>query len=87
MNTIGLTIAGFAGIMIAIIGVLFLIRPRAIATTFGLPALPLADATPWLRLKGVRDLTTGIVAITLLLLVSPNGDRMDSARVCNHPDR
>jgi len=33
-----------------------------IAATFGLPSLPTVDATPWLRLKGVRDLTTGAVA-------------------------
>src|SRR5699024_8770989 len=38
---------------------------------FGLPALPPEEATPWLRLKGIRDLTTGIVAVTLLLLAPP----------------
>src|SRR5699024_10744998 len=56
---------------IAVIGVLFLARPRTIAMTFGLPALPPEEATPWLRLKGIRDLTTGIVAVTLLLLAPP----------------
>jgi len=71
MNTVGLTIAGLAAVMIAVIGAVFLIRPRAIATSFGLPALPRADATPWLRLKGVRDLATGVVAMTLLFLVPP----------------
>src|SRR5699024_607870 len=71
MGTIGLVIAALAGVMIAVIGVLFLARPRTIAMTFGLPALPPEEATPWLRLKGIRDLTTGIVAGTLLLLAPP----------------
>lgn len=71
MVTAGLLIAALAGIAIATIGVLYLVRPRAVATAFGLPALPEEDATPWLRLKGIRDLTTGIVAAILLLLAPP----------------
>lgn len=79
MGTIGLVIAALAGLMIAVIGVLFLARPRAIATTFGLPTLPLENATPWLRLKGIRDLTTGVAAVALLLLAPqrPHGAYME----------
>src|SRR5699024_9615604 len=71
MGTIGLVIAALAGLMLAVIGILFLARPRAIATTFGLPILPLEEATPWLRLKGIRDLAAGVVAVGLLLLTLP----------------
>lgn len=71
METMGLVIAALAGLAIAAIGVLYLVRPRMMATVFGLPALPHEDATPWLRLKGIRDLTTGVVAGVLLLLAPP----------------
>src|SRR5699024_6305744 len=52
-------------------GALYLVKPRMIAATFGLPSLPAVEATPWLRLKGVRDLTTGVVAVVLLLTAPP----------------
>lgn len=71
METAGLVIAALAGLAIAVIGVLYLVRPRTMATAFGLPTLPHEDATPWLRLKGIRDLTTGVVAGVLLLLAPP----------------
>src|SRR5699024_3264219 len=71
MGTIGLVIAELAGVMIAVIGVLFLARPRTIAMTIALPALPPEEATPGLRLKGVRARTTGIVAGTVLRLAPP----------------
>lgn len=71
METTGVLIAAVAGLAIAVIGVLYLVRPRAMATVFGLPVLPHEDATPWLRVKGVRDLTTGVVAGVLLLLAPP----------------
>lgn len=67
METIGLWIALLSGVAITVIGLLYLIRPRMIAATFGLTSLPATDATPWLRLKGVRDLATGMVAGVLLL--------------------
>ncbi|MGL3150604.1 DUF4267 domain-containing protein [Microbacterium sp. A82] len=68
METLGLVIAALAGLAIAAIGVLYLMRPRMMATVFGLPALPHEGATPWLRIKGIRDLTTGVVVGVLILL-------------------
>jgi hypothetical protein len=32
-----------------VVGVLYLVVPRTIAVSFGLPAIPREDATPWLR--------------------------------------
>jgi hypothetical protein len=72
METIGLATAALAGLAITVVGILYLARPRAMAATFGLSVLPQAEATPWLRLKGIRDLTTGIVAGTLLLTAPPS---------------
>lgn len=67
LHVVGLTITGLSGLAIGIIGLLYLFRPRRIAAAFGLPALPDEAATPWLRVKGVRDLAAGLVAAVLLL--------------------
>lgn len=67
MEAIGLWIAVLSGVAITVIGLLYVVRPRMIAAAFGFRALPDRDATPWLRLKGVRDLATGVVAGVLLL--------------------
>lgn len=67
MLTIGLTITALAGAAILIIGVLYVLRPQMIAASFGLPGPTPAAAVPWLRLKGIRDIATGLVAAALLL--------------------
>lgn len=67
METAGSVIAALAGAAIAAIGILYLVRPRTIAAAFGLPDLPHEKATPWLRLKGIRDLTAGVAAGVLLV--------------------
>lgn len=71
METAGLWITALVGLTIALVGVLYLTRPRMMAATFGLPVLPQEDATPWLRLKGLRDLAAGVVAAALLLTAPP----------------
>ncbi|HLS24684.1 MAG TPA: DUF4267 domain-containing protein [Beutenbergiaceae bacterium] len=72
MEITGLVLAGLAGLAIAVIGVLYLVRPRLIAASFGLPVPTEPEATPWLRLKGARDLTTGIAAGVLLWAATPS---------------
>jgi hypothetical protein len=67
MEAVGLGITLLSGLAITVIGLLYLVRPRMIAAAFGLPTLPDADATAWLRVKGVRDLVTGVVAGVLLV--------------------
>ena len=71
MSEAGTAIAGIAGLGIFVVRVLYLVVPRTIAVSFGLPAIPHEDATPWLRLKGIRDLATGIVAGILILAAAP----------------
>ncbi len=63
----GMTIAALAGLAILAVGVLYLVIPHAMAASFGLPNVPAPDATPWLRLKGIRDLATGVTAFVLLV--------------------
>lgn len=70
-TTAGLLIAALSGAAIAVIGLLYLVYPVAIAASFGLPSLPNVDATAWLRVKGVRDVVTGVVAAVLLVMASP----------------
>jgi hypothetical protein len=59
-----------AVIAIAIIGIglFYIVNPRVITPSFG---LPLPDTGPntawWLRLKGVRDLTMGLLVIASLV--------------------
>lgn len=72
MQAAGLGITVLASAAIAALGVLYLVRPRMVATSFGLPVLPHGEATPWLRIKGVRDVTAGIAAGVLLLMAPPD---------------
>lgn len=53
---------------IILIGFIYLSNPRAAANGFGLP-LPEAGANTdwWLRLKGVRDIVSGLVILALLI--------------------
>ena len=71
MELAGLVLAALAGLAITTVGILYLVKPRMMAATFGLPVVPHEEATPWLRLKGIRDLVTGVVAGTLLLAAPP----------------
>lgn len=69
--TAGVVIAGLSGAAIAVIGLCYLVSPRGIATSFGLRAVPHIEATPWLRVKGVRDVVAGLVAAVLLITAAP----------------
>lgn len=55
---------------IIVIGALYLTRPRAIARGFG---LPLPEEGPnvewWLRLKGVRDIASGLIVLVVMTCV------------------
>lgn len=70
MVFLGLVITGVSGAAIAVIGLSYLLAPRTAASWFGLPVVPPPEATPWLRVKGVRDLACGVVAAVMLLTVS-----------------
>ena len=71
METVGVVLAATAGAAIFVVGCLYLYMPRAMAASFGLPHLPQESATPWLRVKGVRDLVAGVVAAVLLIAADP----------------
>ncbi|MCC3765287.1 DUF4267 domain-containing protein [Glycomyces sp. TRM65418] len=50
------------------IGASFLIAPETSASTFGFTAWPQGAAADFLTVKGVRDVVSGIVPLTLLAL-------------------
>ncbi|WP_263385098.1 DUF4267 domain-containing protein [Granulicella arctica] len=53
---------------IIFIGCLYVASPERIIGGFGLkPPAPDADTRAWLRLKGIRDITSGLAVLTLML--------------------
>ncbi len=65
-------VALLAAIGIIAIGILYLVNPRAATPGFGLP-LPETGANIawWLRLKGVRDVASGLVVLAFLVWGGP----------------
>lgn len=61
-----LTFVLFLGIIY--IGASYLIAPETSASGFGLPSWPDGEAAAFLNIKGVRDITFGVVPMTLFAL-------------------
>jgi hypothetical protein len=67
-NAIPLVLAVLVAVGILIIGSFYLVSPERILGGFGLrPPAPDADTRAWLRLKGIRDIASGLAVLTLLL--------------------
>lgn len=65
---IPLILAALIGAGIIVIGCFYLLSPGRIAGSFGLkPPAPDADTRAWLRLKGVRDVASGLAVLTMML--------------------
>jgi hypothetical protein len=67
-NAIALSVAALMAAAIIVIGSFYVLAPERIMGGFGLrlPALD-ADTRPWLRLKGIRDIASGLVVLTLMM--------------------
>ena len=66
----GLSALVSAGIIV--IGARFLLAPRAAAAGYGLPAAPEpGSADPYLAVKGVRDITSGLFVVILIAARQP----------------
>jgi hypothetical protein len=72
MNWFSTTVALLAALGIIAVGVMYLSNPRAAAPSFGLP-LPErgTNIAWWLRLKGVRDIVSGLVVLALMVWGGP----------------
>jgi hypothetical protein len=67
-NAIPLVLAVLVAVGILIIGSFYLVSPERILGGFGLrPPAPDADTRAWLRLKGIRDIASGLAVLTLML--------------------
>ena len=66
-NAISLTLAALVAVGIIVIGCLYLVSPSRILGGFGLkPPASDADTLSWLRLKGIRDIASGLVVLTMM---------------------
>ena len=67
-NAIPLSVAALIAVSVFVIGCFYLVSPERISGSFGLkPPASDADTRAWLRLKGIRDVGSGLVVLTMML--------------------
>jgi len=67
-NAIPLVLAALIAAGIIVIGCFYLGSPERMTGSFGLkPPAPDADTRAWLRLKGIRDVATGLILLAMML--------------------
>jgi len=67
-NAVPLALAALIAAVVVAIGCFYLAAPGRISGSFGLrPPASDADTRAWLRLKGIRDLASGLVVLTMML--------------------
>jgi hypothetical protein len=67
-NAIPLILAALVAVGIIVIGCFYLASPERVSGSFGLkPPAPDADTRAWLRLKGIRDVASGLVVFATML--------------------
>ena len=67
-NAIPLFVAALIAVGVIAIGCFYLVSPERISGSFGLnPPASDADTRAWLRLKGIRDIASGLVVLTMML--------------------
>ena len=67
-DAIPLILAALIAVGIIVIGCFYLASPERISGSFGLkPPATDADTRAWLRLKGIRDVASGLVVLAMML--------------------
>jgi len=67
-NAITLILAALIALAIIVIGCFYLASPEGISGSFGLkPPASDADMCAWLRLKGIRDVASGLIVLIMML--------------------
>ena len=67
-NAIPLFLAALIAAAIIVIGCFYVLSPQRMTGSFGLkPPAPDTDTRAWLRLKGIRDIVSGLVVLTLMV--------------------
>ena len=78
ITTLAFIVSGLIGVGIILIGARFLLAPQVAAAGYGVPAEPPSAQTPsgspypWLYVKGVRDIASGIFIFILLANRAPH---------------
>jgi hypothetical protein len=74
MHWLAIGLALLLALAIIAIGTLYVVNPRSATRSFGLP-LPEngANIAWWLRLKGVRDITSGLIVLAFIAWGTPRG--------------
>jgi hypothetical protein len=68
LNAIPLSLAALIAVGVIVIGCFYLVSPERISGSFGLkPPASDTDTRAWLRLKGIRDVASGLVVLTMML--------------------
>ena len=68
LSAIPLYLAALMAVAIIVIGCFYIVSPERMTGSFGLrPPATDAQTRAWLRLKGVRDIVSGLVVLTLML--------------------
>ena len=70
MRRFGYAVAGVLSVGIIWIGTRYLVAPGTVVGSFGVPVPP-PDTDPFLRVKGIRDVTSGLVVLALLATRQP----------------
>ncbi len=69
LNAIPLYLAALMAVSVIIIGCFYLVVPERMTGSFGLkPPAPDDDTRAWLRLKGIRDVVSGLVVLAMMLV-------------------
>jgi hypothetical protein len=72
LTKIGYGLTGILGAGIIFVGARFLVAPEVAATGYGIPAEEDGGASdPYLAVKGLRDIGSGVVAFVLLAAATP----------------
>ena len=67
-NAVPLILTALIAAGIIVIGCFYLLSPERVSGSFGLKPPPSdADTRAWLRLKGIRDVASGLALLTLML--------------------
>jgi len=73
ITSLAYSLSALVGVGIIVIGARFLLAPRAAAAGYGLPAAPEpGSAGPYLAVKGVRDITSGLFVFILIAARDPH---------------
>jgi hypothetical protein len=61
-------VAALIAVGIIVIGCFYIGYPERVSGSFGLkPPAPDGDTRAWLRLKGIRDIASGLIVLTMML--------------------